>query len=89
MFEKRPNETQYFYPDLDAEGDQLQGSNSYAAIFPYGQTSPDTRNGEDVDRPEIPRKNFRVTALSFTARFWLRAAAEGAIVSRALITVPA
>jgi hypothetical protein len=40
MFDNRPTETQYFYTDLDAEGDQLQGSNSYAVTFPAGQTPP-------------------------------------------------
>jgi hypothetical protein len=40
MFENRPNETQYFYTDLDVEGDQLQGSNSYAITFPEGQIPP-------------------------------------------------
>ena len=40
MFDNRPNETQYFYTDLDTEGDQLQGSNSYAVTFPAGQTPP-------------------------------------------------
>jgi hypothetical protein len=40
MFDNRPNETQYFYTDLDAEGDQLQGSNNYAVTFPEGQIPP-------------------------------------------------
>jgi hypothetical protein len=34
MFENRPNETQYFYTDLDADGHQLQGVSSYAVTFP-------------------------------------------------------
>jgi hypothetical protein len=40
MFDNRPNETQYFYTDVDATGDQLQGANSYALTFPSGQTPP-------------------------------------------------
>jgi hypothetical protein len=40
MFDNRPNETQYFYTDLDANGHQLQGANRYAIIFPAGQTPP-------------------------------------------------
>lgn len=40
MFENRPNETQYFYTDLDSAGDQLQGSKSYSVTFPAGQTPP-------------------------------------------------
>jgi hypothetical protein len=40
MFDNRPNETQYFYTDLDAEGDRLQGSNNYAVTFPEGQIPP-------------------------------------------------
>ena len=40
MFDNRPNETQYFYTDVDAKGDQLQGANSYAVTFPEGQTPP-------------------------------------------------
>jgi hypothetical protein len=40
MFENRPNETQYFYTDFDAVGDQLQGANSYALTFPAGQIPP-------------------------------------------------
>jgi hypothetical protein len=40
MFDNRPNETQYFYTDLDADGDQLQGKSSYAVTFPEGKTPP-------------------------------------------------
>jgi hypothetical protein len=40
MFDNRPNETQYFYTDLDADGGQLQGAGSYAITFPPGQTPP-------------------------------------------------
>lgn len=40
MFENRPNETQYFYTDVDADGAQLQGAGSYAVTFPAGQTPP-------------------------------------------------
>jgi hypothetical protein len=40
MFDNRPNETQYFYTDRDAEGAQLRGSNTYAVTFAPGQTPP-------------------------------------------------
>ena len=40
MFDNRPNETQYFYTDVDEKGDQLQGANSYAVTFAEGQTPP-------------------------------------------------
>jgi hypothetical protein len=40
MFENRPNETQYFYTDVDSAGDQLHGANNYAVTFPAGQTPP-------------------------------------------------
>jgi hypothetical protein len=40
MFDNRPNETQYFYTDVDEKGDQLQGSKSYAVTFPASQTPP-------------------------------------------------
>jgi hypothetical protein len=40
MFENRPTETQYFYTDLDASGQQLQGANSYTITFPANQTPP-------------------------------------------------
>jgi hypothetical protein len=40
MFDNRPNETQYFYSDVDSAGDPLEGANSYAVTFPEGQTPP-------------------------------------------------
>ncbi|WP_245350720.1 DUF1214 domain-containing protein [Bradyrhizobium sp. UFLA03-84] len=35
-----PNETKYFYQDLDAAGDRLNGKNSYAVTFAKDQTPP-------------------------------------------------
>jgi hypothetical protein len=35
-----PNETKYFYQDLDAAGARLNGDNRYAVTFPKGQTPP-------------------------------------------------
>ena len=35
-----PNETKYFYQDLDASGARLNGANSYTVTFPKGQTPP-------------------------------------------------
>ena len=40
MFDNRPNETQYFYTDLDSSGMQLQGARSYAITFAAGQEPP-------------------------------------------------
>jgi hypothetical protein len=40
MFDNRPNETQYFYTDVEEKGGQLQGGNNYAVTFPAGQTPP-------------------------------------------------
>lgn len=40
MFDNRPNETQYFYTDLDSAGDQLVGSGSYKITFAAGQEPP-------------------------------------------------
>lgn len=40
MFDNKPNETQYFYTDFDAEGGQLNGKNSYSITFPKDQTPP-------------------------------------------------
>ncbi|WP_413989156.1 DUF1254 domain-containing protein [Labrys okinawensis] len=40
MFDNRPNETQYFYTDYDASGQQLTGSQSYAVTFSAGQEPP-------------------------------------------------
>ena len=35
-----PNETKYFYQDLDVSGERLNGKNSYTVTFPKGQTPP-------------------------------------------------
>ena len=35
-----PNETKYFYQDLDVEGARLDGANRYTVTFPKGQTPP-------------------------------------------------
>src|SRR5208282_587410 len=35
-----PNETKYFYQDLDAAGARLDGANRYAVTFPKDQTPP-------------------------------------------------
>lgn len=35
-----PNETKYFYQDLDGKGDRLTGSNSYTVTFAKGETPP-------------------------------------------------
>jgi hypothetical protein len=35
-----PNETKYYYQDLDATGARLNGSNRYTVIFAKGQTPP-------------------------------------------------
>lgn len=35
-----PNETKYFYQDLDAGGARLNGANRYTVTFPKGQTPP-------------------------------------------------
>ncbi|ALM52030.1 DUF1254 domain-containing protein [Halomonas huangheensis] len=40
MFDNRPNETQYFYTDYDASGEQLVGSNSYTVTFPADALPP-------------------------------------------------
>lgn len=40
MFENRPNETQYFYTDYDANGEQLTSSKSYTVTFAKGQEPP-------------------------------------------------
>jgi hypothetical protein len=40
MFDNRPNETQYFYTDDDADGDQLNGAHDYSVTFAAGQTPP-------------------------------------------------
>ena len=36
----RPSETKYFYQDLDANGDRLNGKNSYTVTFAKGQLPP-------------------------------------------------
>ncbi|MFD7306927.1 DUF1254 domain-containing protein [Promicromonospora sp. NPDC059942] len=35
-----PNETKYFYADLDADGHRLNGGSRYEVTFPAGQTPP-------------------------------------------------
>jgi hypothetical protein len=40
MFDNRPNETQYFYTDNDASGQQLSGANTYEVMFANGQEPP-------------------------------------------------
>jgi hypothetical protein len=40
MFENRPNETQYFYTDVDATGAQLTGDGRYEIVFAAGQLPP-------------------------------------------------
>jgi hypothetical protein len=40
MFDNRPNETQYFYTDYDATGEQLNSSKSYTVTFAAGQEPP-------------------------------------------------
>lgn len=40
MFDNRPNETQYFYTDNDAAGQQLSSSKTYAVTFPKGEHPP-------------------------------------------------
>ncbi|MBB3933380.1 hypothetical protein GGR25_004453 [Kaistia hirudinis] len=40
MFDNRPNETQYFYTDLDSSGTQLEGSKNYKITFAAGETPP-------------------------------------------------
>jgi hypothetical protein len=40
MFDNRPNETQYFYTDRDADGGQLNASKSYTVTFPRDGTPP-------------------------------------------------
>jgi hypothetical protein len=36
----KPSETKYFYQDLDAGGQRLNGANRYTVTFPKGQTPP-------------------------------------------------
>ena len=40
MYDNKPDETQYFYTDGDAQGAQLDGKNLYAITFPKGQLPP-------------------------------------------------
>ena len=40
IFVNSPNETKYFYQDLDADGARLNGAHRYAVTFPAGQTPP-------------------------------------------------
>ena len=40
MFDNRPNETQYFYTDLDGTGASLEGSSLYSITFAEGQEPP-------------------------------------------------
>ena len=40
IFVNKPNETKYFYQDLDADGARLNGANRYTVTFAKGQTPP-------------------------------------------------
>jgi hypothetical protein len=40
MFDNRPNETQYFYTDLDSAGAQLDGKSAYEVTFAAGEEPP-------------------------------------------------
>ena len=40
IFVNAPNETKYFYQDLDASGARLNGANRYTVTFPQDQTPP-------------------------------------------------
>ncbi|WP_276133772.1 DUF1254 domain-containing protein [Polluticoccus soli] len=40
IFVNRPNETRYFYLDLDASGDRLDGNSNYTVTFIKGQVPP-------------------------------------------------
>jgi hypothetical protein len=40
MFDNRPNETQYFYTDVDGAGEQLSGGNIYEIVFAKGEEPP-------------------------------------------------
>ena len=40
IFVNAPNETKYFYQDLDASGARLNGANRYIVTFPKDQTPP-------------------------------------------------
>jgi hypothetical protein len=40
IFVNAPNETKYFYQDLDENGDRLNSASRYIVTFPKGQTPP-------------------------------------------------
>ena len=40
IFVNKPNETKYFYQDLDSAGGRLNGNDRYTVTFPKGQTPP-------------------------------------------------
>jgi hypothetical protein len=40
LFVNSPNETKYYYQDLDTSGGRLNGANRYTVTFPKGQTPP-------------------------------------------------
>ncbi|VVE79925.1 DUF1254 domain-containing protein [Pandoraea sputorum] len=40
MFDNRPEETQYFYTDVDASGAQLVGGSTYEIVFAKGEEPP-------------------------------------------------
>ena len=40
MYDNKPDETKYIYRDLDSQGQQLHGKNSYTVTFAKGQTPP-------------------------------------------------
>jgi hypothetical protein len=40
MFDNRPNETQYFYTDVDGDGKPLSGASGYSVTFAAGQEPP-------------------------------------------------
>jgi hypothetical protein len=40
IFVNSPNETKYFYQDLDSNGGRLNGAHSYTVTFPAGQLPP-------------------------------------------------
>ncbi|MBW8376188.1 DUF1254 domain-containing protein [Stenotrophomonas sp.] len=40
IFVNKPNETKYFYQDLDDAGQRLEGSSRYTVTFPAGQLPP-------------------------------------------------
>jgi hypothetical protein len=40
IFVNKAKETRYFFQDLDAQGERLNGANSYTVTFPAGQLPP-------------------------------------------------